>query len=178
MAGTASTCCRTPWRLRDPWMFNGVTPQGKGVCRAHNSSRPSKKKIRQGSCEDDFKMWPHKFGRKDGGTEPHLSQQAIGTKIIPGEPLGLLASMTGRCAVLWSSCRTFADRVFPRPTDQPLGMELLCLCPVLLALLGNRGSREAVQPAAYSHSGLAWRPRGVQWPRVPMKICHNWVGYS
>lgn len=104
-----------------------VTPQGKVVCRDHNSSRTTKKRIRQVSCEDAFKMWPHKFGRIDGETEPHLNQHTNRHKDHSWWAVGLLASMTGRYVALWISCSTFADRVFSRPTDQPLAWNY-CVC--------------------------------------------------
>lgn len=57
------------------------TSSGKGVCRACNSSRTT-------SGEDKpygkllLKNWTHEIGRKDGGTEPCLTE---GDESIPFE---------------------------------------------------------------------------------------------
>lgn len=74
MAGAASRYCGSLRRIGDLRMFQGVTAQGKGVCRAHNSSRTTKIKIRQLLREDALNMRPHNILRKDGGTDPQVDR--------------------------------------------------------------------------------------------------------
>lgn len=153
MRGAVSPFYRTVRRLEDSWLLQGVTPQGKGVCRAPISSEQLRRKKRQVLCEDVFKMRPQKPEGKMVEQSyvwtmmnlcpslSCLSQKATGIKNHSWWPIGLLALMTGRCVALWSSCtnRSLWNRAGPRPvrprhTDQsPHGatMAVAChACPV------------------------------------------------
>lgn len=147
---------------------------GNRVCRAHNSSTTTKKRIRQVLCEDILK---YSLTNLEGKV---IEQSHISTSRLQAEKSFLMSHRAaGIDDRMWHSLELLQNirwiGSFQANWPAP-GMEPLCLCLVSLALPGNRGIRAALLLIAYNRSGHTWRHRGVQWPRAPMQICHNWIG--
>lgn len=148
---------------------------GNGVCRAHNSSTTTKKRITQVLCEDILKCGLTNLeGKMIEQSHASTSRlQAQKSFLMSHRAAGINDREMWRSLELLQNIRWIGSFQANWPVP---GMEPLCLCPVLLALPGNRGIRAALLLIAYNRSGHTWRHRGVQWPRAPMEICHNWIG--